>query len=77
MQVRSVADDSILTGITENSADVQPHMCNPSTGGVTHTSRVDKLSISFQWTPTAGTGEVVFRHVTLSHNLNFKSVSVT
>lgn len=70
MQVRSVADDSILTGITENSADVQSHMCSPSTGGVTHTSSADKASISFQWTPTAGTGEVVFRHVTLSCNFN-------
>ena len=61
MQVRSAADQSILTGISEDSADLQPHMCSPATGGVTHTAGNDKTSVQFQWTPTAGMGDVVFR----------------
>ena len=61
VQVRSAADQSILTGISENSVDLQPHMCSPATGGVTHTARTDKTSVQFQWTPTAGLGDVVFR----------------
>ena len=61
VQVRSSPGDAILEGIAENSNDVQLHACSPSNGGVTHTSGTDKSSISFQWTPTAGTGDVVFR----------------
>ena len=61
MQVRSSPGDSILGGIAENSSDVQLHACTPSDGGVTHNSSTDKSSISFQWAPTAGTGDVVFR----------------
>ena len=63
MQVRSAPGDdpATLGGITENSGDVQPHACSPSDGGVTHINNNDKMSISFQWTPIAGTGDVVFR----------------
>lgn len=61
MQIRSAADQSILTGLSENSSDIRSHSCSPAGGGVTHTNRNNKTSVQFQWTPTAGTGDVVFR----------------
>lgn len=61
VQVRSAADQRILTGISVNNSDIQLHNCTPAEGGVTHTNRSDKTSIQFQWTPSAGNGNVVFR----------------
>ena len=62
VQLRSAADQSIIgEQLVENSDQIQQHACTPATGGFTHVSPSDKDYITFQWTPRAGTGDVVFR----------------
>ena len=69
VQLRAAADQSIVGGQLmlldddeeSSTTEIQAHMCVPSTGGFTQTSNSTKSSITFQWTPRAGTGDVVFR----------------
>ena len=66
VQLRSAADQSILGDqLAEigDDPDIQYHACEPASGGFTHTNNTDKTDITFQWTPRAGAGTVVFRYV--------------
>ena len=62
VQLRSSQSQTIVGNqLMATGSDIQPHMCTPPTGGFTHTSMSNKDYITFQWTPTTGSGELVFR----------------
>ena len=69
VQLRAAADQSIIGGQLmllddddePSTSEIHEHNCVPSTGEFTQTSAINKSSIAFQWTPSAGTGDVVFR----------------
>ena len=61
VQLRSSNQDIVANQLTATGADIKQHACTPPTGGFTHTSRSDKDYITFTWTPTAGSRDLVFR----------------
>lgn len=62
VQLRSQSSQAIVGNqLTATGSDIQRHMCDPPTGGFTHTSMSNKDNITFLWTPALRSGDLVFR----------------